>query len=603
MKNRVLLISIMIISFLSVFPGLSVAGMGDIESFTYTGLNQDLLGKNGSYTPDGSPDGMFHVSISGVGAIAGFSIRSQEGGKVWDSAPDSGQWSLLVIDSRGKKLNEGGGFSIIPFLLSSEFDLYIADDGHLISKTDTYILEVKYIDGSSSSSKVVIESSSGGASGIQDLSGFERSIEARLTGFSETDLAGPNEILAPDGARDVRVKMKIWQSGVITSITIKSRTGRFSIWDTEPSNGKWSIVVVKDGEIRNSTDGSIFLQVSEGTELDMFFADNGSVKAGDTTYEVIVVYKNGRRDSAPLRSEGEALEEKKPFTALLYGKSGVESKPGIPDILTFENDYTSASEKISGNGEPDWGIQLRVNMVTSIISFKIENIDGEYGIWDTLPQNGKWLVVVTDEYGKILNENNGSVDLKITSPVTLWLWFTDTGAMGRGKTRYQVGIMTGKGETYSVPLEKYSPMVSVWKPEIIKVEPQPVFKARYLGVGDKDFVGRYDRLKSDGSRDTKLRIFLDKLDSRIDEIVMKDTKGKNLVWDTIAGNKRWSIMVTTSGGTPLNSTDGSVSIPVKGPKTLNLWVEDNGNLKKGDIPFEIQLKLKDGRILKTSILR
>ena len=81
MKNRVLLISIMIISFLSVFPGLSVAGMGDIESFTYTGLNQDLLGKNGSYTPDGSPDGMFHVSISGVGAIAGFSILIPGRGK------------------------------------------------------------------------------------------------------------------------------------------------------------------------------------------------------------------------------------------------------------------------------------------------------------------------------------------------------------------------------------------------------------------------------------------------------------------------------------------------------------------------------------------
>lgn len=604
MRNRVILISVMVIGLVMLLPHISLAAMGNIDTFSYAGLKEDLLGRGGSYKPDGSPDGMFHVSISGVGAIAGFSVRAQERGVVWHSAPDTGELPILIIDSQGKKLNQGGGFPIIPLLISSEFKLYLADDGYFATKTDNYILEVKYIDGSSSSSKMAIQSSAMDVTGL----GYAGDMKAELFGFSDTDMVGPNEILAPDGKKDVRIRMSNLERGVITAITLKNRTGRFSIWDTEPSNGKWSIAVVGDEEIQNSTDGSILLPVSEGGQVELFIADNGSFSAGDTTYEIVIVYKNGSSFSIPVSREGiveenDVTEEAEDLVAILYGRSGVQAKPGIPDILTFENDYTSASERISGNGEPDWGIQLRVNMKTSIISLKIENIDGEYGIWDTLPGNGKWLVAVTDEYGKILNESNGSVDLKINSPVTLWLWITDTGAISRGKTSYKVTVMSGKGDTYSVPVRREHYRVSSQKPETISAKPHVVFKARFIGPGDKDFVGKYDGLRGDGSKDSRIRIFMDKLDARIIEVFLKDKNNKNLVWDTIPGNTRWSMMVTTTGGTPLNSTDGSVSIPVKGKNTLNLWVQDNGTLKQGKLPFEIQLKLEDGRVLRTSLSR
>lgn len=610
-KKRGLLTIVITLVMLLSFCVSSWAAMGKMESLEYLGLKEDMVGLEGSFSKDARPDALFSLQITGAGAIVGFSLQTEDGKRRWDSSPGSGEGALLITDSKGSVVNEGGSVSLLPFILGAGFNVYAANDGFFESQTATYIMSVRFVDGSETSSKVTIQALKPLEIQPQfpDITGEWGAI---LEGFSQKDFLSKNEQLMPDGEKDVLIRVRVGNKGRVSSMTISNTDGRYSVWDTLPGNGKWPLMVVKDGEILNSTNGSVNFEVREPGIYELYIPDNGSVKAGDTSYEIRLVYSDGKKFIIPVSRKGELTLQGEVATypvnvqapgAILFGKADGTAKSGLPDIMQFENDYVSDSERLEKDGQPDWGIQLTPGLSTTIISLKVENINGDYSVWDTLPGNGKWLVAVTDDYGKVLNEPNGSLDLKITEGEVLWLWMSDNGSFSGGRTNYRVTLMNAGGNTYSFEVEKHGLQLVPVRPLPVKPVPSIEFKARYLEKSQKDFVGKYDRISSDRNGDVKIRTYLNNLQGHIVEVILKDTSERDFRWDTVPGNGRWAILVTTPGEEFLNSTDGSVFIPVMGKRTLLLWVADNAYLSSGTIPFEVVLRMEDGRVLRTPLER
>lgn len=610
-KKRGLLTIVITLVMLLSFCVSSWAAMGKMESLEYLGLKEDMVGLEGSFSKDARPDALFSLQITGAGAIVGFSLQTEDGKRRWDSSPGSGEGALLITDSKGSVVNEGGSVSLLPFILGAGFNVYAANDGFFESQTATYIMSVRFVDGSETSSKVTIQALKPLEIQPQfpDITGEWGAI---LEGFSQKDFLSKNEQLMPDGEKDVLIRVRVGNKGRVSSMTISNTDGRYSVWDTLPGNGKWPLMVVKDGEILNSTNGSVNFEVREPGIYELYIPDNGSVKAGDTSYEIRLVYSDGKKFIIPVSRKGELTLQGEVANypvnvqapgAILFGKADGTAKSGLPDIMQFENDYVSDSERLEKDGQPDWGIQLTPGLSTTIISLKVENINGDYSVWDTLPGNGKWLVAVTDDYGKVLNEPNGSLDLKITEGEVLWLWMSDNGSFSGGRTNYRVTLMNAGGNTYSFEVEKHGLQLVPVRPLPVKPVPSIEFKARYLEKSQKDFVGKYDRISSDRNGDVKIRTYLNNLQGHIVEVILKDTSERDFRWDTVPGNGRWAILVTTPGEEFLNSTDGSVFIPVMGKRTLLLWVADNAYLSSGTIPFEVVLRMEDGRVLRTPLER
>ncbi|MFP4482136.1 MAG: hypothetical protein ACLFN0_05000 [Thermovirgaceae bacterium] len=80
---------------------------------------------------------------------------------------------------------------------------------------------------------------------------------------------------------------------MIEGIATRNVDGTSSAWDRVPNNGIWAIAVDTEGNLRNRSDGSVRFAVEGRTSLDFWVADNGSITAGSTRYEVIVRFNDG----------------------------------------------------------------------------------------------------------------------------------------------------------------------------------------------------------------------------------------------------------------------------------------------------------------------
>jgi len=130
-KFYFLLIALAASSLLLAAP--SLAAMGDIQGFTFSGFGPgDILGAGESSAPDGNPDAAFSVSMTGIGALANFSLRSEDGKSTWDTTARNNVAGIHVQDSAGKLLTDSAGsMPITPFLLGASFVLTVHDDGSL----------------------------------------------------------------------------------------------------------------------------------------------------------------------------------------------------------------------------------------------------------------------------------------------------------------------------------------------------------------------------------------------------------------------------------------------------------------------------------------
>ena len=107
-------------------------------------------------------------------------------------------------------------------------------------------------------------------------------------------------------------------------------------------------------------------------------------------------------------------------------------------------DYVQKSGKMAGDGNPDWCFPIRLIGTGTVESISINNISGQYSIWDTLPANHFWLTAVVID-GRVLNRSDGSVSFPISGDVGIELYVADNGSLQGNKTRYKITVRFNDG--------------------------------------------------------------------------------------------------------------------------------------------------------------
>ena len=113
------------------------------ESLVFDGANDDLMGA-GTATPDGTPDAVFTLTMTGAQAIREISLKNETTGATWSTSNMKNL--LLVKNSKGELLNKTGRMTITPVILAAQFTLMINDAAGAIPKDSTFIANVTLID-------------------------------------------------------------------------------------------------------------------------------------------------------------------------------------------------------------------------------------------------------------------------------------------------------------------------------------------------------------------------------------------------------------------------------------------------------------------------
>ena len=596
MKRAVLLLFLITSSVL--FVNSAFAAMGEIQSFTFKGTETDLLGMKETLKPDGKPDAHFVVSVKGAGAITGVELKALGTDRTWDTIPGNQKWGMIVQDGKGEDVTTASGsFSTKPFLALITLHLYVADDGTAFSKTREYEVAVSFIDGSIAKAKTTVP-------GMPDIFTAEaekveppvgEEFSAVLLGIGDKDIVGKSEKIQSDGVRDAHFQIRFNAISVVEEISIRNVDGTSSAWDTAPGNGTWAIAVYTDGKLRNREDGSVKFAVEGDTTLDLWVADNGSIAAGSTRYEVIVKFNDGKvlRKAVERKEVTKAIPDKGILSAAL--------------IEPAKGDLTSRSEALKGDGKPDWKIALELVAEGRIINFIVRGDDGA-SEWDMIPGNGKWLVAVTDPSGNVLNESNGSVSLSVSGKKDFNLWLTDNGTITEGDVKYKVLVVMSDGSILEKEVVRVieGEQASKTTAPSATAQVSDKIRATYLGKGPMNYLkkGEVSSLLATPDTNPDVHVLLKLINTKgtIESIAIKAKDGKSGTWDTIPGNGIWNIVVTraASGGI-LSNTDGSFNMEVEGGTELHLWLADNGNLSVAPEKFEIFIAFEDGRLLKNTI--
>ena len=582
-----------------LFANPAFAAMGEIQSFTFKGTETDLLGMKETLKPDGKPDAHFVVSLKGAGAITGVELKAIGTDRAWDTISGNEKWGMIVRDGKGEDITTAlGSFSTKPFLAFITLHLYVADDGTAFSEKREYEVSVSFMDGSTVTAKTTVP-------GMPDIFKPEEAekaelpeseeLSAVLLGIGDKDIVGKSEKINGDGVRDAHFKTRFNTVSVVEEISIRNVDGTSSTWDTVPGNGTWAIAVYTDGKLQNREDGSVKFAVEGDTTLDLWVADNGSIAAGATRYEVIVKFNDG----TVLRKVAERQE---------VAKTAVDK--GILSAVLIEptrGDLTSRSEALKGDGKPDWKIALELVAEGKIINFIVRGNDGA-SEWDTIPGNGKWLVAVMDSLGNVLNESNGSISLNVSGKKEFDLWLTDNGTITEGDVKYKVLVVMSDGSILEKDVVRDEDGKKVSKAGIPsdRAQVSDKIRATYRGKGPMNYLKKAEvsslLASADANPDAHVLLKLSNTKGTIKSITVKAKDGKSGIWDTIPGNGIWNIVVTraASGGI-LSNTDGSFNMEVEGDTELHLWLADNGNFGVAPEKFEVYLAFEDGRLLKNTI--
>jgi hypothetical protein len=586
------------------WPNPAPAAMGEVDSFSFRGTEADLLGMEESIKPDDRPDAHFVVSVKGVGAVKGVSLKALGTKRGWDTMPGNEAWGMVIRDSKGEDLtSSSGSLSVIPYLGFLTLHLYVADDGTAFSEDREYEVAVSFIDGSTSTARTTVkglpetfrEESAPEEAEPEERAGAD-GMSAILYGTGERDVVGKSEGIGADGTRDARFRVTFDTISVVEEIAIRNIDGTSSAWDTVPENGIWAIAVYTDGNLRNRQDGSVRFAVEGETTLDLWVADNRSISAGSTRYEVIVKFNDGTAlrqvagRSAPATVPGEGI-----LSAVLHRPE--------------QRDLTARNETLKGDGKPDWKVALELSASGKIISLIVRGDDGA-SEWDTLPGNGKWLLGVTDTSGNVLNRNNGSVSINVSGRKDLDLWLTDNGTIQENDVQYTVMAVMGDGniiERQVVRAEGTSRSSSATTGQgDVKISEK--IRPVYLGKGPMNYLKKSEVpslvTPSDQNPDAHIRLRLSDLEGTVESIAIKARDGKGGNWDTIRDNGIWNIVVTrTRSGGLLSNMDGTFNMEVSGDTELHLWLADNGNFGVAPGEFDVFLAFEDGRLLKNSITK
>ena len=568
-------------AFMAVLLAASLGwgAMGDIENLAFQGFAGDVLGPGESAAPDGRPDATFSLSLRGVGAVSGFSLKSENGKSAWDTVAGNGVAGILVKDGSGNVIaGSDGRMTHTPLLLGMGITLTVHDDGS-IARGGKFAVTARFIDDSEAHATIAVPPTR-----LQRPSEAVRIVSAQWTGRKSLDLTGPGDRMQGDGVADDSVRLVLRGAGTLTRLTVQGAEGQAAVWDTDPRVRAGRIAVTHADKTLNNRDGSIETQVRGQTVLDLWLTDADGVLAKGGKFAVIATFADGSRTQAEFAPQA----------------AGGGSSSGAVRILSAKwadsktRDLTGRGERLRGDGTPDESVRVMTQGAGTLTGVTVQGVEGERAAWDTVPGNNTRLVAVTKD-GVTLNRPDGSISAQLRDRTTLELWLTDTGVIEKGESRLEVRLFLADGSVASRVIEKGATQTQDDREEFGG-------SAVLTGPSDRDLVGKGEKRTGNGTKDWKIDL---KVNNRgtIRAVTVDTIAGPAGVWDTIAGNGRRLVGVTDGSGALLNREDGTVMIPVPRPTEFQLWMEDYDVLADEGTRARVTLTYDDGRTLSREVVR
>lgn len=570
MRKRILRSFLATVAMVFLVATGAFAAMGDVQNLNFNGFGpSDRVGTGERSEPDGRPDARFTASISGAGALTGLLLRSDDGNATWDTTPGNGIWGMEVRDSSGKLLTDSSGrLPMVPFLGGTGLEIFVADNGE-IARGGRFTLTARFLDNSDSSASVVVQRSTTATPTRISLR------SASWEGTGPRDETGRNESLRGDGNPDDRIRLELEGSGTLVSVEVRNivNGNPTAAWDTIPGNGRWALVVAEGNRMLNRSDGSVEVDLSGRTVLDLWMTDNGVISRGGNRFETVLRFSDGHILRGII-DEG-AVE---PTPTQSRGLEAMFAGEG-------ERDLVGRSEERSKNGRLDWRVDVNLERSGTITGMKVTNVRGSAGEWDTLPGNGKWLLGVTQTNGEVLNASNGSIRLRVQGTTSLQLWVEDNGTLDNPDSSFRITLAFRDGETLETNIEN-RPGTTGWQGGKRDLELGRPWQA------SSDYVGPYDRLQRNGRGDW---VFPLKIQGRgtVRSMSLRNI-GASGIWDTVPGNGRWTLAVRGPNSRLLNRSNGSVNFSVPPNQNLHLFVENNGTLHRAGSRYELVVTWSDG---------
>jgi len=558
---------------------LGWCAMGDIENLAFQGFADDVLGPGESAAPDGRPDATFSLSLRGVGAVSGFSLKSENGKSAWDTVAGNGVTGILVKDSSGNVIaGSDGGMKHTPLLLGMGITLTVPDDGS-IARGGKFTVSARFIDDSEAHATIAIPPTK-----TQQTAGAVRIVSAQWIGRKSLDLTGPSQRMQGDGVPDDGIRLVLRGAGTLTRVTVRGAEGQSAVWDTDPRVSAGRIAVTQTGAALNNRDGSIETQVRGQTTLDLLLTDADGALAKGGKFAVIATFADGSRTQAEFSPQASGGEPSSQSVRILSARWA--------DAKT--RDLTGRGERLRGDGVPDESVRVMTQGAGTLTGVTVQGVEGERAVWDTVPANNARLVAVTKD-GVTLNRPDGSISAPLRDRTVLELWMTDTGVIEKGESKLEVRFFLADGSVASRVIDRGAPQTPGDRDEFVG-------SAVLTGPSDRDLVGKGERRTGNGTKDWKIDL---KVVNRgtITAVTVDTIAGPAGVWDTLAGNGRRLVGVTDSSGALLNREDGSVTIPVQKPTELRLWMEDYDVLADDGTRARVTLTYDDGRTLSREVVR
>ncbi len=264
----------------------------------------------------------------------------------------------------------------------------------------------------------------------------------------------------------------------------------------------------------------------------------------------------------------------------------------VPSNMDFGGKY----ETITPDGIPDYKLKINVSTFTgkSITKIVINNIDGQFTVWDTIPNNGMWALIVTDTNYNVLSQKDSSLLPPLNGNGTYYIFLPDNGSIKDGKTHYKLTLYFSDGTKLSTNVSKNSGQVIS--------HPAPKIVASFRGLSGRDYGGRYEHITPDGESDYLLVLNTNLPGKRIVNISIRNIDGQFTVWDTIPNNNMWALIVTDTNYNVLSKRDSSLLHPLNGYGTYYIFLPDNGSIKEGRTHYFIELFFSDGTSLKKNVV-